>query len=468
LNNLTARILVIDDKENIRKLLRTSLETDGYDVEEAEDGIAGVARFRDAIHDLVITDVKMPGMSGLEALEAIKEINPDTAVIVITAFADMDDAIAALKQGAADYLRKPFKLEEIRSAVEKSLRNQKLIIENRLLRREVEEKYKFSQIVATSRPMRDVFDKIHRLAAANSTVLITGDTGTGKELVARAIHFNSPRKAKPFAVVNCAAIPQTLLESELFGHVKGAFTDAYHDKRGRFEDAGGGSLFLDEISEINPATQAKLLRVLQNGEYNRIGDNKVCKADARVIAATNIDLTRAVEEGRFRKDLFFRINVLPIHLPPLRERREDIPLLLRHFRDISCRENNMELKNFTPTAINFLIGCDWPGNVRELRNVVERCCLMSPGTEIGIEDLPSELGPPLPADAINAALSMNEDGVSIKKNISRITEAVEKDLIFKALEKAGGNKELAADLLEVSRRTLFYKLKQYNINTKED
>jgi len=465
---LPARILIIDDKENIRKLLSTSLSGESYEIDEAEDGAAGLAKFREVIYDLVITDVRMPGVSGLEVLDAVKEINPDTAVIVITAFADMDDAIRALKRGAADYLRKPFKLEEIRSAVEKALETRRLIIENRLLRREVEDKYKFSQIIAKSKRMLEIFDTIRRLASAQSTVLVTGETGTGKELVARAIHFNGPRRAKPFIIVNCAAIPPTLLESELFGHVKGAFTDAYHDKRGRFEDANGGTLFLDEISEMPTSIQAKLLRVLQDGEFSRIGDNKVYKADARVIAATNIDLARAVEEGRFRKDLFFRINVLPIHLPPLRERREDIPLLLRHFLALSCGENKLELKNFSPAAMSFLMNYDWPGNVRELQNLVERCCLMSRQSEIQLEDLPPELGAVKTETARAASLIPDEDDVSIRRNVSRVTETLEKELIHRALKKAGGNKELASELLGVSRRTLFYKLKQYNISTKTD
>ncbi len=459
---MNARILIIDDKENIRRLLSTDLMNQGWQVDTAADGAAGVALFDEVIYDLVITDVKMPGMSGLEVLEAVKEINPDTAVIVMTAFADMDDAILALKRGAADYLRKPFKLEEIRSAVEKALDTRQLIIENKLLRREVEDKYKFSQMIWRSKSMENVIVSIKRLAAANSTVLITGETGTGKELVARAIHFNSPRKDKPFIVINCAAIPPTLLESEMFGHAKGAFTDAWQDKRGRFEDAEGGTLFLDEISEISPATQAKLLRVLQDGEFSRVGENKVRKSNVRVLAATNIDLARAVEDGRFRKDLFFRINVLPINLPPLRERREDIPLLIRHFLDISCRENNLQLKHFTPEAIQVLVEHEWLGNVRELQNLVERCCLMTQDDKIGVEALPPEISAAKQPSA--ARFVPDDDDVSLKNALPRLTEAVEKELIIKALKKANGNKELAATLLEISRRSLFYKLKQYNIS----
>ncbi|HOX27894.1 MAG TPA: sigma-54 dependent transcriptional regulator [bacterium] len=464
---MTSRILVIDDKENIRKLLSSNLESHGYVVDAAEDGETGVGMFKDVIYNIVITDVKMPGMSGLDVLEAVKEINPDTVVIVMTAFADMDDAIHALKRGASDYIRKPFKLEEIRAAVEKAISTQGIIAENRLLRREVEDKYKFDAIIAKSKQMEQVFESIKRVSAANSTVLITGETGTGKELVARAIHFNSPRRAKPFTAVNCAAIPTTLLESELFGHVKGAFTDAWSDKYGRFEESEGGTLFLDEISEINPAIQAKLLRVLQDGEFSRVGENKVRKSNVRVITATNTDLHRAVEEERFRKDLYFRINVLPINIPPLRERREDIPLLLRHFLDISCKDNNLSLRHFSPEAMNALLNYSWPGNVRELQNLVERCSLMCAESEIKKEELPAEL---LAAETNNPGGNAemifspdSDDNVSLKQTMSRITETIEKEMIIKALKKADGNKELAAQLLEISRRSLFYKLKQYDI-----
>jgi DNA-binding NtrC family response regulator len=460
---MKTRILVIDDKENIRNMLRVSLEAHGYAVDVAENGRAGVDMFRDVIYDLVITDVRMPGMSGLEALDAIKEISPETAVIMITAFADMDDAINALKRGAADYIRKPFKLEELRNAVEKTLETRRLVEENRLLRREVESKYVFSEIIAKSRAMKNVFERIERIAEANSAALITGETGTGKELVARAIHYNSSRADRPFVTVNCAAIPQTLLESELFGHARGAFTDARQDKPGRFEEAADGTIFLDEISEMSPGAQAKLLRALQDGEYSRIGENRVRKAEARVVAATNIDLAAAVESGAFRKDLFFRVNVLPINLPPLRERREDIPLLIRHFLDVSCRHNSISLKSFSTAAMNTLINYSWPGNVRELQNVAERCCLMSAGGEIQADELPDELKGTVNTEIHSAAISAAEEEVSIKRALPRVTEAVEKELILKALKQSGGNRDAAAELLEISRRSLFYKLKQYGI-----
>lgn len=459
---MTSRILIIDDKENIRRLLSTDLMSQGYQVDTAEDGKIGLEFFKDVLYDLVITDVKMPEMNGLEVLEAIKEISPDTAVIVMTAFADMDDAILALKRGASDYIRKPFKLDEIRNAIEKSLETRRLIQENNLLRREVEEKFKFSQIIYQSKEMDTVIETIKRLSGANSNVLITGETGTGKELVARAIHFNSPRKDKPFIVVNCAAIPPTLLESELFGHVKGAFTDAWQDKRGRFEDANDGTLFLDEISEMSPATQAKLLRVLQDGEFSRIGENKVRKANVRVLAATNTDLSNAVENGSFRKDLFFRINVLHIHIPPLRERTDDIPILIRHFLDISCKDNNMPLKHFTSEVMRFFLSYGWTGNVRELQNIVERCVLMSKENEIGMSDLPPEISPD--SQKSNTIQLLGDEDLSLKRALPLLTETLEKDLIMKALKKANGNKELAAQMLEISRRSLFYKLKEYGIN----
>lgn len=310
--------------------------------------------------------------------------------------------------------------------------------------------------------MDAVIETIKRLSSANSNVLITGETGTGKELVARAIHFNSPRKNKPFIVVNCAAIPPTLLESELFGHAKGAFTDAWQDKRGRFEDADDGTLFLDEISEMSPATQAKLLRVLQDGEFSRIGENKVRKANVRVLAATNTDLSAAVENGSFRKDLFFRINVLHIHIPPLRERTDDIPILIRHFLDISCKDNNMPLKHFTSEVMRFFLSYGWLGNVRELQNIVERCVLMSKENEIVMSDLPPEIGP----ESLNSNIVRlpGDEDLSLKRALPLLTETLEKDLIIKALKKANGNKELAAQILEISRRSLFYKLKEYGIN----
>mgnify|MGYP001267460624 CR=1 FL=1 len=464
MNNLSAKILIIDDKENIRRLLSSSLSDHGYEIETAENGLEGMGKFQDTIFDIVITDVRMPGMNGLEVLEAVKEINPDTCVIVITAFSDMDDAIKAMKSGACDYLRKPFKLNEIRQAVEKALITKNLLIENRLLRREVEEKYSFSQIISKSSIMKNVFDFINSVSNSSSNILITGETGTGKELVARAIHNKSNRKDKPYVIINCAAIPDNLLESELFGYVKGAFTDAVNDKPGTFEEAENGTLFLDEISEMNIMLQAKLLRVLQDGEFSRIGETSSRKANVRVITATNTNLLNEIEQKRFRKDLYYRINVLPVNIPALRERKDDIPLLIRHFINLSCKDNNIELKNFSPEALNILINYRWPGNVRELQNVVERCCLMSNESCINKSDLPVEIITSTSCADYEINNYIQNNDFSLKNTVTQITASVEKEMILRALEKTEGNKEMASKLLDISRRSLFYKLKQYNIS----
>ena len=473
---MTERILVIDDKENICKLLSAHLNGEGYQVDIAPDGEQGVAMFDSGMYDLVITDVKMPGMDGLGVLRRIKDRSPDTVVVMITAFADMDDAIAAMKMGAFDYLKKPFKLEEIQATVEKALETRRLLQENRRLRQEVEQKYSFENILARSKPMQDVFTRIERVAAASSSVLITGETGTGKELVARAIHYNSLRKTAPFVVVNCGAIPVTLIESELFGHVRGAFTDAIATKPGRFEDAHGGTLFLDEIGELDISVQGKLLRALQEGEVSRIGEARTRKVDVRVICATNRNLEQEILKGGFRKDLFYRVNVVPIALPPLRDRAEDIPLLLNHFLSSFTAQHNRGEMQFGPNAMARLLSYSWPGNVRELMNVVERCVLMSENPVISEPDLPAEiLAAPRPAaDGAPVEPLLGEEGkvravvpadeVSLKRAMDQAAEVIEPELIRRALLAASGNKDRAAAILDISRRSLFYKLKQYGLN----
>jgi DNA-binding NtrC family response regulator len=473
---MTERILVIDDKENICKLLSAHLQSEGYQVDTAPDGEQGTAMFDSGVYDLVITDVKMPGMDGLEVLRRIKDRSPDTVVVMITAFADMDDAIAAMKMGAFDYLKKPFKLEEIQATVEKALENRRLLQENRRLRQEVEQKYSFENILARSKPMQNVFTRIERVAAANSAVLITGETGTGKELVARAIHYNSLRKTAPFVVVNCGAIPVTLIESELFGHVRGAFTDAIANKPGRFEDAHGGTLFLDEIGELDISVQGKLLRALQEGEVSRIGEARTRKVDVRVICATNRNLEQEILKGGFRKDLFYRVNVVPIALPPLRDRAEDIPLLLNHFLSMFTAQHNRGEMQFGANAMARLLSYSWPGNVRELMNVVERCVLMSENPIISEPDLPAEiLAAPRPAaDGAPVETLLGAEGkvravvpadeVSLKRAMDQAAEVIEPELIRRALSAASGNKDRAAAILDISRRSLFYKLKQYGLN----
>jgi DNA-binding NtrC family response regulator len=477
---MTERILVIDDKENICRLLATHLQSEGFQVDTAPDGEQGLARFDTGSYDLVITDVKMPGMDGLDVLRRIKDRSPDTVVVLITAFADMDDAIAAMKMGAFDYLKKPFKLEEIQATVEKALENRRLLQENRRLRQEVEQKYSFDNIVARSKPMKDVFTRIERVAGAASTVLITGETGTGKELVARSIHYNSPRKNNPFVVVNCGAIPVNLIESELFGHVRGAFTDAIATKPGRFEDAHGGTLFLDEIGELEMSVQGKLLRVLQESEVTRIGESKMRKVDVRVVCATNKILDQEIHTGGFRKDLFYRINVVPIHLPPLRDRPEDITLLLNHFLAQFTKDNNSGEMRFAPSALARLLAHAWPGNVRELMNVVERCVLMSDNLVIEMDDLPPEIAggsgaahggpfnayaaPGLMGDENKVRATVPSQETSLKRAMEQAAEIIEPEMIRRAIESAAGNKDKAAKILDISRRSLFYKLKQYGMN----
>ncbi|MEW6202109.1 MAG: sigma-54 dependent transcriptional regulator [bacterium] len=442
-------ILVVDDKESVRNLLASHLKEEGFNVEAAASGEEALERFSGAIYDVVITDMRMPGMDGMEVIRAVREISPDTVIVVITAYAEMENAIAAMKLGAYEYLKKPFKLEEVQAAVEKALQTSRLLRENRLLRREVERKSSFDRIVARSRAMQAVFTKIEKVASTSSTVLITGETGTGKELVARAIHYNSPRRERPFVVVDCAAIPATLLESELFGYAKGAFTGAIAAKKGMFEVADGSTI----------------LRVLQDGEIYRIGETTPHFVDVRIVAATNRDLDEEVAAERFRKDLFFRINVFPIHLPPLRERREDIPILVNHFTDTFCRENQKPIKTFSPAALNLLFDHPWHGNVRELQNIVERSILLTEGDSITPDDLPVEVlhrktftekGRALPLHAL-------DDNLSLKENISTLIYTAEKELIQRALEKANQNRNEAARMLGISRRALFYKLKEYDL-----
>ena len=468
---MSNRILVIDDKENIRKLLGAHLSGEGYSVDTAEDGENGLAMYRGNRYDLVITDVKMPGLSGLDVLQEIRKLDTDAVVLLITAFADMDDAINAMKMGAFDYLKKPFKLEEIQATVEKAFENRRLRRENKRLRREVNKQYQFEDFVSKSEIMQEVFTRIRKVSGAGSTVLVTGETGTGKELVARAIHVNSPRKDKPFVVVNCGAIPETLIESELYGHVRGAFTDAIATRPGRFEDAHGGTIFLDEIGELALSMQGKLLRTLQEGEITRIGETKTRNVDVRVIAATNKNLEQEVSAGRFRTDLFYRINVVPIHLPPLRDRREDIPLLLNHYLESYCDANKMPVMSFGPRAMARLLNFAWPGNVRELMNVVERCVLMSENNPITEADLPrelvgdaGELDIPGGFDPDALFVHVPRSETSLKKILDRATPVIEKEMIRRALESADNNKDRAAKILEISRRSLFYKIKEYGID----
>jgi two-component system response regulator AtoC len=453
------KILVVDDEESIRYMLKMALEEAGYEVELASDGITALAKLTESVFDCVISDVRMPEMSGLELLKAIQEIRPDLTVIVMSAFGSLDTAIEAMKLGAYDYVSKPFKQDEILLTLKKAEERERLRKENLLLRREVEKKYSFDNIIGKSTKMQEIFRRIEKIAEYKSTVLITGESGTGKELVAKAIHYSSPRRDLPFIAVNCGAIPGELLESELFGHVKGAFTGAIAAKKGLFTEADKGTIFLDEIGDLPLNLQVKLLRVLQEGEIRRVGDTRTFQVDVRVIAATAKDLLEEVQKGNFREDLYYRLNVVPFYLPPLRERREDIPLLVWHFLRKYSAETGKEIKEIAPDAMNALVAYEWKGNVRELENVIERAVVMSEGQIITTEYLPEGLV----KSTSDIILKIPESRISIKTTVKELVEMAEKELIARALAKTGNNRTRAAELLEISHRALMYKLKEYHL-----
>lgn len=450
------RILIIDDEENFRHLLSVILIKEGYEVETASNGEEGLQKALASPFDQILCDIRMARMDGLEFLKEIKKTELETTIIVMSAYGTVDIAIEAMKLGAYDYISKPFKPDEIILTLRKAEEREQLRRENQLLRREVAQKYSFENIVSKNEKMQKMFDVIKKVARYKSTVLITGESGTGKELVARALHYNSERSQNPFIPVNCGAIPENLLESELFGHVKGAFTDAIRTKKGLFEEADGGTLFLDEIGELPAQLQVKLLRVLQEGEIRRIGESKSIKVNVRIVVATVKDLTKEVNEGRFREDLFYRLNVLPIHIPPLRERKEDIPLLIHHFINKYNQSMNKNVAGIDHKALETLMNHSWFGNVRELENTIERAIVLAERNNIELENLPietqefkEEFEPePLP-----------DEEYSIKK----ASKALEINLIKRALRKTKGNHTHAAKVLEISHRALLYKIKEYGI-----
>ena len=453
------RILIVDDEDHIRRVLGIMLDEAGYEPTAVESGEAAVEALSAEIYDAVLCDIRMPFMDGMEVLREIKRINPDTVVVMMTAFASVETAIEAMKQGAYDYISKPFKEDEILLVLEKALANQKILAEIRRFRREIEEKFDFSKIIGRSKPVREILDRIRRVADTKSTVLLMGESGTGKELFARAIHYNSPRRDRPLVTVNCGSIPGNLLESELFGHAKGAFTGADRVKRGLFEEADGSSLFLDEVGEMNPDLQVKLLRSIQEGEIRRLGENEARRVDARYIAATNRDLEADVEEGRFRADLFYRLNVVPVRIPALRERRDDIPLLARHFLDKYCRAHKRGRKALAPEAIEALMRNDWRGNVRELENAIEQAVVLSDGEVLTPKDL--LIGPSPSASGVEVTLP--PDRFDFKATLENVNAEAERQLIDMALRKVGGNRTRAAELLGIGRRTLLYKIKEHDI-----
>ena len=448
--SILANILVIDDEEVMRDSCKQILSRQGHNVKLAEDGYQGLELLKEKSFDLVILDLKMPGIDGMEVLEKIKESSPETAVVVITGYATVESAVEAMKRGAYDFLPKPFTPEEFRLIIERALEKKRLILENIYLRQELEVKRKSDVIIGKSKVMQKVYELIRRVGPTDSTVLILGESGTGKELVARAIHYHSRRKNKPFITVDCGALVENLFESELFGHVKGSFTDAVATKHGRFELANEGTLFFDEIGNIRPNIQAKLLRAVQEREITRIGSSKAIKVDVRIIAATNKDLRKAIQEKTFREDLFYRLSVVPITLPPLRERPEDIPELANYFLKKYNQKRGKNLTGISQRAMKALTEYSWPGNVRELENAVERAVVLAKGNVIE------------PSDLSYYGLAVDVSPGLTPGNHKRLMDA-EAEHILKILKETGWHKSQTAKLLGIDRKTLRAKMKKYRI-----
>jgi len=447
------RILVVDDDAGLRRVMQIQLEEAGHEVLTASDGAQALAAVEDSVPSLVITDFKMPGLNGLELLKRLHSVQPDLTVIIITAFGSIQTAVEAMRTGAYDYLTKPIDYDELLRTVDRALERHRLLEEVQILRSNLDAKYGFENIIGRSPALMRVLEVASRAARADATVLITGETGTGKELVARAIHQNSPRASRPFVTVNCGAIPRELLESELFGHVKGSFTGAVANRKGKAEMADGGTLFLDEIGEMPPELQVKLLRLIQNGEIEKVG-GATSQVDVRILAATNRNLVAMIEDGGFREDLYYRLAVIPLHLPPLRERAEDIPELVQRLFERAQQKHGRNSVRLSAALLPRFSAYHWPGNVRELENVIERLVVLTPSDEIRGEDLPDFLRRDPPAvDALH--LDLPPGGISL--------ESVEKDLILRALKRFDWNQTQAARYLDISRRTLIYRMEKHGI-----
>jgi DNA-binding NtrC family response regulator len=457
-------VLLVEDEAPLRRVVARQLVDRGYQVEQAESGEVALVRLADFAFDIIITDLRLPGLDGSAVIEAAVERYPDIIAIVITGFGTVKDAVEAIKRGAWDFVNKPFQIDELLHVLDAALEQRRLKSENAYLRAQLEERYRFSGMIGKSRAMERLFQLLETVAPTSSTILITGETGSGKEVAARAIHQGSPRRQQRFVALNCSAIPETLLEAELFGHVRGAFTGAVGSRQGRLEQAHRGTLFLDEVGTMSPGLQMKLLRVLQEREFERVGDSHTIKVDVRVIAATNTDLERMVADGLFREDLFYRLNVIPVQLPPLRERKEDIPLLVQHFLEkfradraaAGADDRALPPTSVSQEAMRRLMASQWPGNVRQLENAIERAVAFSAGrSQIDLADLPSEL---LHAEepALLSPVTLPEDGIDLDVFIA----GVERELIQRSLERTGGNKGQAAKLLNLKRTTLVEKLKR--------
>jgi len=451
------KILIVDDDQTMRRSLVNWFESESHHVYSAASGEEAIKKIKDSSYDIIITELKMPDIDGLEVLRYTKRLDSDTEVIIITAYGTVETAVNAMKEGAYDYIVKPFSPEEIDHIVKKIIEHQSLIRENIILREQLYERHRFENIIGKSNKMQDIYALIENIAQSNITVLIQGESGTGKEMIARAIHNASLRRDDPFITVSCGAIPETILESELFGHEKGAFTGAIARKEGRFEMADKGTLFMDEIAEMSLKSQVDLLRVLQEKEFRRVGGIEVIKVDVRIIAATNKDLDKEVERGRFREDLYYRLHVVPINLPPLRERHEDIPLLVRHFLEKYNTQYNRKIKEVSPSTFNILLQYDWPGNVRQLEHVIEHTILMTKGEIIQARNLPEKLQKKSKIKTDDALLE--RENFNFKENV----EKFKKQSIIKALQSAQGVKKEAARILGISPRNLSYFIRKYEM-----
>ncbi|MBM4347066.1 MAG: sigma-54-dependent Fis family transcriptional regulator [Deltaproteobacteria bacterium] len=456
------KILVADDEKSMRELLDIMLKKEGYKITLASNGEEVMKLIEKDIFDLALVDIRMPRQDGISVLKRIKTVSPETIVIMMTAYASADTAIKAMKEGAYDYITKPFKIDEIKIIIQNALEKKHLENENLLLKKVVRDRYHFENIIGQGSKMLELYDLMEKVAPTKTNILITGESGTGKELVAKAIHYNSPRKDKPFVTLNCGAIPESLIESELFGHMKGAFTDAITTKKGLFEVADEGTLFLDEISELPLMMQVKLLRVLQDREFKRVGGTEDIRVDVRIISATNKDLEEAVRAKQFREDLFYRLNVIQIKLPTLRERKEDIPSLAGHFLNRYAEELGKQISQISPDALRILIQYDYPGNVIELQNIIERAVALENSQEL----TPSNLSSYLEEQSLNLNkrkgfdLEIPNEGIDLEK----IVEDIERTLLVKALDRTKGIKKKAAELLHINFRSMRYRLEKYGLN----
>jgi len=448
------KILIIDDEEGMRKLLARVLIKYGYETVTSGSGDEALSLIENDTFDLIITDINMPGMDGLQLLREVKSFDPALPIIVMTAYGTVESAVQALRSGAYDYITKPFETDEIRLAVSRVFERERLLAENRYLHEQLDSRYKFSGISGKSPAMERVFDMTSSVAASNANVLITGESGTGKELVARSIHSSSPRRDKPFIILNCAAVPENLLESELFGHEKGAFTGATTSKKGRFELADSGTLFIDEVGEMSMTAQVKLLRVLQEQEFERVGGTRTIRCDVRLVAATNRNLEEAVGDGQFREDLYYRLNVVNIHMPRLRERWEDIESLARHFIAKYAADTGKKIDDISPRALSCLLAYEWPGNVRELQNVIERAVVLAKGAILTPLDFPQTLQD----DSSICVTVPGQDG-----NLTEILEDFERQLIIQTLRRHAESQTKTAAVLGIKRTTLRYKMQKYGL-----